>query len=179
MIELAPWDPNAAWSVFHRLDNADWAEAQAMRGGTGSGVLDLFADWRAMQAHACLSLVLKSHGSPFAVLAVGDTGQSGVAQAALLARNHTRFRLQLAQAGALIRRRLPGFCAELGIHRIEARAWFDHPRAHAFLDLCGFDLEATMHGFGADGREIFCQYAWTAPHLRPVLTPDDPSAPTP
>lgn len=164
MITLVPFENLAAMSVLSRLDPYDLIEAQLVRGGRADH-LDIFADWRAMQAHALLSLVLKDDrkgGVAFAVLALGGTGQAGVAQAALLARDHARFRRGLAKAALLILAGLPGFCAERGIHRIEARCWSDHPTAARFLTYCGFARETDMPGFGLDGQARFSQFAWTA-----------------
>ena len=58
MIELAPFANLAAHSVLSRLDPNDLIEAHLVRGGRADH-LDIFADWRAMQSHALLSLVLK------------------------------------------------------------------------------------------------------------------------
>lgn len=162
MIELAPFENLAGMAVLKNLDPNDLIEAQLMRGG-GVDHLDIFSDWRAMQAHAVLSLVLKdgrARGGPFAVLALGNTGQAGVAQAALLARDHKRFRRPLAEAALRIRAELPQYCAERGIHRIEARCWHGHPTASKYLEACGFRIEVDMRGFGRDGRHIFRQFAW-------------------
>lgn len=172
MIDLAPYDTFTAKHVFDRLDPYDLLEARMVRGGAANH-LQIFAEWHAVQATALVSLVLhdKPMGTPFAVLALGHTGQAGVAQAALLARLHSACRRPLAQAGVLIRRRMPAFCAEAGVQRIEARCWAGHPTASSFLSRCGFTLEADMPGFGPEGRETFRQFAWTPPNHG-----DDPCA---
>lgn len=165
MIELAPFTPDAALQVFRFLDPADLSEARAMR-GFFSHYLDIYTDWSVHQRSALLSLVLKTGGKggvPFAVLALSNTGQAGVAQAALLARNHTRYRRPLAEAGARIRREMPEFCRKAGVYRIEARCAYEHPSAQKFLGLCGFRKEAVMPGFGTHLRYHFCQFAWTLP----------------
>ncbi|MFN3953225.1 MAG: hypothetical protein ACK4LQ_02150 [Pararhodobacter sp.] len=159
MLEACAYDDLAALAVFRALDPHDLLEAQHIRGASVR-YPQLFAEWHGAQAAAVLSLVLKAQGLPFAVLLVGNTGQAGVAQAAMLARDHARFRPALVAAAREIRTRLPAFCARLGVHRIEVRAWAGHPRAGRFLRLCGFQQEAEMTGFGAVGAERFLQFAW-------------------
>lgn len=164
MIAATPWDNRAGMSVLSQLDPADWIEAQLVRGG-GADHLDIFADWRAVQASALLSVILRDEtrgGEPFAVLCLGHTGQAGVAQAALLARNHLRFRRALALAGLRIRKELPEFCRKAQIRRVEARCWADHPTAPRFLEACGFRPEVVMAGFGGREPAAFAQYAWTS-----------------
>ncbi|KRS15651.1 hypothetical protein [Roseovarius indicus] len=166
MIELAPFDNLAGMAVLSHLDVNDHIEAQLVR-GRAADHLDIFCDWRGIQAHALLSLVVKDEsrgGKPFAVLAVSHTGQAGVAQAAFLSRNHLTFRRALARAGTRIRAEMPGFCDQWGVRRIEARCWKDHPTAPAFLRHCGFVREADMPGFGNDGRTVFTQFAWINPN---------------
>jgi len=163
MIEVRPYDDFSAMSVLSRLDPNDQLEAEAIRGAPSSH-LELFADWRAVQAHGIISHVLaldaEHGGAAFAVLTLGHTGQSGVAQAALLARDHRKYRRGLASAALRIRHHMPEFCAAAGIHRVEARCWADHPTAAAFLAAVGFEFETNMHGFGAYGSACFKQYAW-------------------
>ena len=163
MIHARAYDELAAIAVFRGLDAHDLLEAQITRGRSASH-LALFSDWHAIQGHAVLSLVVFTDpargAQPFGLLMLGNTGQAGVAQAAFLARDHDRFRRPLAEAALEIRAIMPGFCRERGIHRIEARAWAGHPRAHRFLAAIGFQAEAMMPGFGADGGETFIQFAW-------------------
>lgn len=161
MIVAGAYDPQGALIVFRDLDPYDLLEAQAIR-GAGTSYAQLFAEWHGVQPAALLSLVLKQAGQPFAVLLLRHTGQAGVAEAALLARNHRRWRRGLALTAREIRAKMAEACAAEGVHRIEARSWAGHPRAGAFLRLCGFVHEAEMHGFGATGAEIFHQFAWTA-----------------
>ncbi|GGH36258.1 hypothetical protein SAMN05444007_108242 [Cribrihabitans marinus] len=168
MILAQPYDDHVAMAVLSCLDGDDLVEAQLVRGGYASH-LALFADWRSLQPHCVLSLVLRDQrlaGQPFAVLAVSNTGQAGVAQAALLARPHRRHARALVATCRRIRTEMPGWCADLGIHRVEARAHAGHPRASRFLSACGFVHEADMPGFGADGRATFRQFAWTDPTLK-------------
>lgn len=167
MIQARAYDELAAMAVFRALDPYDLMEAQIMRGRAATH-LSLFSDWHAMQAHAVLSLVAftdPAQGArPFAVLMLGNTGQAGVAQAALLSRDHGAFRRALVEAAREIRAVMPEFCDKAGIHRIEARAWAGHPRAARFLQAAGFCKEAVMPGFGAAGTESFIQFAWVATH---------------
>lgn len=168
MIRVRPFTDLAAMAVFRHLDPSDQLEAELVRGAPAQA-LGLFADWRAAAAGGVLNLVLETAGAtPFAVLALGHTGQAGVAQAALLARDHGRFRRPLAEAAVLIRARMPGWCAERGIHRIEARCWAGHPTAAGLLTGIGFAHEADMPGFGADGAVVFRQFAWVAARSAPA-----------
>lgn len=166
MIELHPYSDHAAMQVLASLDPMDHIEAEMVRGASASH-LALFADWRAMEGMRVVSLVLcetRSQGAvPFAVLALSNTGQAGVAQAAFLSRSHMRFRRSLLAAGQRIRQEMPAFCAKHDIHRIEARSWADHPHAGRFLTFCGFHLEVKMPGFGASGAVAFNQFAWIFP----------------
>lgn len=149
-------------AVLSALDPMDHMEAEATRGAAVTH-LALFAEWRSMEPGRVMSLVLidKRHGrQPFAVLGLSNTGQAGVAQAAMLARDHKKYARALAIAGVLIRRQMPTFCEENGIHRVEARAWADHPTASKFLTVCGFSHETDMPGFGANGAVTFRQFAW-------------------
>lgn len=160
--------------VLSRLDPHDVLEAEAVRGEAVTH-LSLFGDWRAMHAAWIASWAVyteETGGDPFALLALAHTGQRGVAAAAMLARDHRRFRRPLVQLARLIRDTLPEFAAERGIARIEARAWARHPRASAFLGLIGFDHECDMPGFGHAGQETFRQFAWTDPAL-PRPNPED------
>lgn len=167
MIQFAPYDDLAAMQVLSRLDPWDWAEAEATRGAAVTH-LQLFAEWRAMQAARVASWVAyddQTRTRPFALLALAHTGQRGVAGAALLARDHRKFRRPLVMLARAIRERMPGYCAEAGIARIEARAWAGHPRASAFLSLVGFHHECDMPGFGRAGEETFRQFAWRMPEV--------------
>ena len=165
MVAVLPWDDMAAMSVFRALDADDLLEAALIRGHHPTH-LALFAEWRAVQAAAPLSVILATGagpagGTPFAVMLLGNTGQAGVGQAALLARDHHRFRRDLVLAARRIRAEMPGWCAARGVHRVEARSWAGHPRAGAFLRGCGFREECEMPGFGGDGATSFKQFAWT------------------
>jgi len=153
-----------AHAVLSRLDLADQTEAELARGAAMTG-LALFADWRAVRAAHIVSQVAHANGQPFAIFALAHTGQAGVAQAALLARDHARWRMALARLVIMIRYGMPRFCQEHGIHRVEARSWAGHPTAHRLLAGIGFDHECDMPGFGAAGRATFAQYAWTSPAI--------------
>lgn len=161
MITARPFEDTAAMQVFHHLDPWDWAEAEAVRGEAVTH-LSLFADWRAMRGAWLASWVIHDEATrPFALLALCHTGQRGVAGAALLARDHRKFRRPLAELALRIRADMPGWAAEAGVKRIEARAWAGHPRASRFLTLCGFTHECDMPGFGRAGEETFRQFAWS------------------
>lgn len=169
MLELRPYEDLAAVAVLRALDWHDQTEAELIRGAATTG-LALFADWRAMLAAHVISQVAHWQGLPFAVFALANTGQAGVAQAALLARDHARHRRALAALGAMIRRHLPTEAEARGIHRIEARCWADHPTAARFLAAIGFAHECDMPGFGLTGRVTFRQFAWTCPTPSPSET---------
>lgn len=162
MIDPRPFSNNEALAVFRNLDANDLREAQLSRGGAVEP-MDLFCDWKAAQPLCALSLVLRTrHRQPFGLLAVAMVpGAAGQAQAAFLARHHRRFRRELVECVRAIRAGLPGWAAEFGLHRIEARSWAGHPTASRFLTGCGFRREATLAGFGPDGRATFHQFAWT------------------
>lgn len=164
MIDVRPFESLAASAVLQRLDVHDLIEAEVVRGTALLG-LDLWADWRAMQGMCIASHVFTVEGQAFAVGAIVATGQSGVAQAALLARDHRRFRRPLVELARRIRDELPGFCADRGIHRVEARCWAGHPSASRFLAGIGFAHETDLFGFGADGRAVLRQFAWLQPQL--------------
>lgn len=167
-ITLRPYEDHAALAVFERLDPLDHREAEITRGAAATP-LALWADWRAMQPATVISLVACVDATPFAVIALGNTGQGGVAQAALLARDHVRFRPQLRRLAAMIRTDIWHECYRRRIHRIEARCWAGHPSAARLLSLLGFAHECRMPGFGL-GQHDFHQFAWTLPL---------PSAPAP
>lgn len=159
MIEARPFEDLAAMAVLSRLDPADQLEAELTRGAPATA-LSLFAEWRAMQAIRVISHIAYARGQAFALFALANTGQAGVAQAALLARDHAIYRRPLAELALTIRNHMPGFCAEHGIHRIEARAWADHPTASRLLTALGFHAECDMPGFGLTGAITFRQFAY-------------------
>jgi hypothetical protein len=162
MIDLRPWDDLTGMAVMRALDPNDFREAEVVRGATVTH-LSLFADWRAMLGAQLYGFVAHDDkwmsARPFALGAIVNTGQAGVAQVALLARDHRLHRVSLARLCVTIRQQLPLFCRERGIFRVEARCWFDHPTASTLLEAMGFDHEADMYGFGRDGRAIFRQFA--------------------
>lgn len=170
MIDVQPYDDHGAMAVFRNLDPHDVIEAEVMRGQPSSH-LALWADWRAMRPSWVASYVLRTGrprsatGTPFAVVALGNTGQCGVAQGAFLARSHQEFRGPMARAAVTIRHQMPILCEQLGIHRIEARCHIGHPTAVGFLRSIGFELDCVMNGFGPDGQATFLQYAFLSPAL--------------
>lgn len=166
-LRLAPYEDLAAKAVLDRLDPFDQMECDLVRGGATTG-LAIWADWRAMQPHRLASFVVHRGQTPFAVFGLSHTGQAGVAAAAMLARDHATFRLPLARLVVMIRQALPGFAADRGIHRIEARSWADHPGASRLLSGIGFAPECDMRGFGLTGDAVFRQWAWLAACHRPA-----------
>lgn len=177
MITVRPWEDLAGMAVFNRIDLFDLTEAELIRGVPYTS-LGLFAEWRMAQGAGPLSLIAHDRARPFAVLALGFTGQAGVAQAALLAANHARHRMSLARLAVAVRRRMPSYAAETGFHRIEARSWAGHSSASRLLTAMGFTHEADLRGFGPGGTQTFRQFAWTQP--QPANTqPDDTLPPAP
>lgn len=161
MITVRPYEDLAAHAVLSRLDPMDFLEAEVTR-GRATSALELFADWRAMNPARLASWVLfTGAGEPFAVVGLSHTGAAGVAAAAMLARDHVRYRLPLAQAASAMRRGLPDWAAETGVRRIEARAWGAHPGACRLLTRIGFAFETILPGYGPAGRDRFVQFAWT------------------
>lgn len=179
MIATQPYDDAPAFQILSHLDPWDWLEAEATRGQAVTH-LQLFAEWRAMQAARLASWVVyddQTRTCPFALVALCHTGQRGVAGAAMLARDHRRFRRPLVELARLIRDELPGWARDAGVTRIEARAWAGHPRASFFLTSVGFRNETPdgMPGFGRAGEECFRQFAWTDPaHSPATALPRDP-----
>lgn len=163
-VQLRPYDNLSAHAVLTRLDPADRAEAALIRGGEADG-LDLFADWRAGAAFWIGSRVAVSSpvrgAVPFAVVAVTRAIAPGIAHAALLARDHGRFRRDLVELARLLAAELPGWAARERLTRIEARSWAGHPRAAGLLMAVGFCAECVMPGFGPAGRDSLIQWAWT------------------
>lgn len=175
MIALRPYDDQAAFAVIERLDVSDRIEAEVVRGAPSTH-LALWADWRMMQAARVESWVVTTAagGVPFAVLAIANSGQAGVAEAALLARDHRAFRRPLAALAALLRREMPHWCNARGIHRVEARAWADHPTASLLLARIGFHHETDMPGFGPEGRHVYRQWAWVSHRCLPFTSIRNP-----
>lgn len=180
MIQARPFTSLAAMAVFRQLDANDQLEAELVRGAP-THALDLFADWRGAARGCLVNLVIETGGgTPFAVLALAHTGVAGVAEAALLARDHARFRRQLAELAVMIRARMPGWCRENGVRRVEARCHASHPTAPRLLRNLGFVLEAPMFGFGGHGRATFLQFAATFPaDPSPAAPAPDPVCPDP
>lgn len=177
MIRVRPFDDLAAMAVFHQIDVNDHIEAELVR-GVSYTALGLFAEWRMAQAQGPLSLIAGTGPAerPFAIFCLGNTGQAGVAQGALLAAHHARHRMPLARLALVIRDKMPAFAAETGIHRIEARCWAGHPTAARILTGMGFAHEADLPGFGPGGVHTFRQFAWTAPATVPPAQ-SDPETP--
>jgi hypothetical protein len=176
MITVRPYDDMTALPVFQHLDPMDQIEAELVR-GSASAAVQLWADWRAVQPYRFLSFVALTAGqTPFAVFGLSHTGQSGVAGAALLARDHGRYRRELVQLARKIRDGMADQARARGVHRIEARCWVDHPRAAGLLRALGFAHECDLPGFGLSGQVVYRQFAWLAPEVTPLsaCAPDHP-----
>lgn len=169
-VSVLPWDDMLALPVFRMLDHHDFMEADMIRGGQAHGV-SLWADWRAGEAYRILSFVALAGQTPFAVFGLAHTGQAGVAGAALLARDHRRFRVPLARLCAMIRRQMPAEAARCGIRRIEARCWAGHPTAAPLLSSLGFTHECDMAGFGLSGGALYRQFSLLPAALDPAACP--------
>lgn len=166
MIQTRAYDDALAEAVFRRLDVNDHIEAE-MALASSIAPLALWANWRAVQGICAASFVLltapNAGARPFAVAQLVATGQGGVVSGAFLARNHAQFQRPIAEAVALIRMKLPAFCQDHGIRRIETRCWAGHPTASRLLEHLGFTLETDMPGFGPNGAHVFRQFARTFP----------------
>ena len=162
-ITLRPFTDQISFNVFQGLDPMDVLEAEIVRGGGVASGAALWADWRSIERGRVISHVVcdKDTDQPFAVVGLAHTGESRVAQAALLSKQHSKYRRQLLELAIVIRKMLPTVTEQLGIHRVECRCWADHPTAAGVLTLVGFHQEAVMQGFGAGGRTSFLQFAWT------------------
>lgn len=163
MIEVRAWDDAAAMQIFGDLDVNDALEAALWRGDSANP-LAMFADWRIAGPGSLIAFDVRRTGLevPFAVMALTAAGAQGVASAALMARDHARFRRPLTELARHWRRTLPGYCADRGVARCECRSWAGHPTAARLLTHVGFRFEAHLPGF-AGGAIVFDQYAWTAP----------------
>lgn len=158
-VTVRPWNDELALPVFRQLDHNDFLEAELIRGASCNGI-SLWADWRGAEAYRLMSFVALAGHTPFAVLGLSHTGQAGVAGAALLARDHTRFHYPLRRLCAMIRRDMQAECMARGIRRIEARAWAQHPTASSLLSVLGFRHECDMPGFGSAGHVTYRQFAF-------------------
>jgi hypothetical protein len=160
MIQVRPYDDRSAMAVLQVLDIADAMEVNLVRGQV-TDPLALFADWRTLQTQFLASFIAQTRGgTPFAVFGLSPTGQAGVACAALLARDHARYRRPLAELALQVRALLPQYCRDTGLRRIEARTWAQHPTASGLLTGLGFCYEMSMRGFGPSGATVFDQYAY-------------------
>jgi hypothetical protein len=164
------WDAEGALAVLEDLDRHDLAEAGVNMGrclrplealtafqfGAGAGH-DVRVAW-AMRADAPME--------PFAILSVIRADTAGVAGAGLIARDHRKWRRALAALAVQIRDRLPGYMAERGLTRIEARSWVRHPTGGHLLVAMGFHHEVLMRGFGPKGAEAFHLFSRIEPNRR-------------
>lgn len=167
MILIAPFNDTDALPIFRALDPNDHIEADLMRGVTTTG-FQLWADWRAADNWRVMSMMAftgPSKTTPFAVFGLSNTGQAGIASAALLARDHRQYHIPLARLASAIRAKLPSEAGARGIRRIEARAWTWHPTASRLLTALGFEHEADMAGFGPDGSQTYRQFSLLIPPI--------------
>lgn len=162
MIRLEPYNDQSAWAVLSQLDMNDLFEAH-VECGAPVHPLELFSHWRNLvQASVATFVCVKASAAgsvPFAVVALARTGAFGEARAALLARDHKRFRPEIARAVRQFRRVLPDICRANEIHRVEARCWADHPTAPDLLVHLRFGFEAELAGFGRSGVVPYLQFA--------------------
>lgn len=156
---LADWDDRAVLEVLQDLDNRDWLELVAAKGRAASA-FDLWAEWRQLRGLGAVR-VARWDAVPFAVLGVINAGSLGVGQAALVARDHRRWRRGLVLLARLMRSELVAFAAAQDLWRIECRSWVGHPSAASLLAHLGFRLEAELAGFHPRGQGVFLQWAWT------------------
>ncbi len=171
--QLRPYDDLSAMAVLSALDPADQHEVDLVR-GRATGHLALFAEWRGVEVARVISHVaLTRGGTPFAVLGLMNTGQAGVAAAALLARDHCRHARVLAALAVDIRHILPEWCRDRGIFRVEARSWSHHPTAARLLRAIGFCEECEMPGFGPAGQICFTQFALIIPACPASVVPEE------
>jgi len=157
----------AAAEVFRDLDPWDQAESEVALGQKipPERMAELWGDMGDMTLYQA---VAAWQGQAFAIFSLSFAGMVGNASAALMARDHRRFRRPLAQLALRIRAELPGCAYDLGITRIEARSWAPHPTAGGLLAALDFHHECDVAGLGPDGRSIFRQWAWLAPQCRPA-----------
>lgn len=168
LANLEPFNPADALSVFSDLDENDMLEAQLTR-GDAADPYDLLAGWMALEAQGAVCFIgdidLPYEGPPIAVLALAPGSTPGLGHAAMLARDHKKWKRALVPLVRIIRDRLPAVAATMGFHRIEARSWAGHPTAATLLRATGFELEARMTGFGQSGEINFNQWAWHADYI--------------
>jgi len=172
-VTLHPFHHVAATEVFRGLDPWDEAEAEVAL-GVALPPERMAEAWGQLADLSFYQAIAAWRGQPFAVFSLSSAGMAGNASAALMARDHRRFRRPLAELALRIRAEMPGFAASLNINRIEARSWAPHPSAPRILKALGFVPECDVPGLGADGLSTFRQWAWLAPHCRPanaIFTP--------
>jgi len=170
---LHPFHPVAATEIFRDLDGWDRAEAEVTL-GFDLGPEDMAAYWQGLDGFALYHAVASTGGQPFAVVSLSSAGMAGCGQAALMARDHRRFRRPLASLALRVRAELPALARRLNLTRIEARSWAAHPTAPRILRALDFTHECDLAGLGPDGRSLFRQWAWVDPACRPANLPFTP-----
>ena len=155
-LSLGPLHLWPAMDVLGHLDYSDWWEATLALGREPDGDL-LVRELLRREAEGAHAFVVWKHNpgggaTPFAVLAVVQLVAQGVGSACLLSKNHLMWPGPLRMLAYALRRDLPAWAAAHGFHRLEARSWAAHPSAPRLLRAIGFEREARMPGFAANGE---------------------------
>lgn len=152
---LDPVSLDGLLDVLGALDAADAAEAAlvgySVQADPRPLALDLLAG--ADRGGTVLVAVDGPTGARFAVLGLSPAFvDGGVATCGLLARDHRRWRREIARLCGALRHALPEFAAARGLRRLEARSWAAHPTGRTLLAALGFGREAILPGYGAGGE---------------------------
>ena len=158
MIEMWPYRPELAQTVFRDLDPWDRLEAEAFY-GRKLHWCELWADWSAQAKGHIFSVVFMARRplgmTPFAVAGIGPSGAGGVALAGLLTADSAKWKRSIARGLLHYAQVVPEICRLNGIRRLEVRSWDGHPHADALLGQIGFVRECRMGGYGSSGQEEF------------------------
>lgn len=166
-VVLQPWSDELALDVFRDLDPND-REEMFITMGCALTPLQVFSGWKTVAPLCAYEAIAVASGpsrqGAFAALSLVRNGPAGTAEASLLARRHRAWRWQLGALAVIVKRDLPGMMAQLGLRRVEARCWEDHPTAGVLLGRLGFRQEGgPLAGFGEDGAHRFLQFAMVRP----------------
>lgn len=175
VVDLAPFDPEAAYAVLRALDVQDRREIEVLSGPRQpAGLLAEFMNLSAISHDMRIAwrITPGAARSPFAIVMICPHGPTGVASAGLLAKDHRRWARELSQLAIELRVAMPGFAAAHGLARIETRAWRGHPTAHSLLGAIGFRNEAELQGFGG-GEAVAVQYGWVSQSIPNEERADD------
>lgn len=167
LIRVRAYSDKPALEVLENLDLNDATEVVLMRGPDDAGALAMLSDWRMVNKMGAVSFIAFVEGAdvPFAVMSIAPDGMPGCGRAALLAKDHRLWRRELVVLAGMICKQLPVIAASMGLHRIEARTWSNHPTASALLSAVGFSLDADMPGFGVSGELSLRQFSWVADYI--------------